>query len=218
MFAGQAHVLPHASIPRRTAVPQHLHVEKPRRRNLKVAVACCLAGGTYCQEVTGTEYDDYKPAKQYFSPKGKAHASISAQEYCDFLDSAMAHFKGQLHFRSRKRHALLVHDKSRVHMSKVVDEHLKTIHLDVAVMPPRSPDLQPLDFGIFSTCKNKLAKHAGRKLKWTERALELKKLINKADIAPPIRGFADRLEACIRAGGGHIEQHLSQLKRNRPKA
>jgi hypothetical protein len=168
--------------------------------------------------VTGTEYDGYEPAKQYHDPKGDAHASMGGEEYCDFLDSARSYFMDQPQFRSRSRHALLVHDKSKVHTSKAVEQHLKSRHLDVAVMPPRSPDLQPLDYGIFSASKNQLAKHAGRAMAWTPKVLELKKLISDADIAPSIHGFVDRLEACISAGGGHIEQHLSQLKRMKPKA
>lgn len=211
-IAGQAHVVPHLSVPGVTAVPQRLHVDQPRRRNLNLAVACCMAGGVYCQEVTGTQYDGYTPAKQYQYPNGKPYASMGAEEYCYFLDSAMEHFKKQLHFRSRKGQALLVHDKSTVHTSKVVQQHLDSRHLEVMVMPPRSPDMQPLDYGIFSTCKTKLAKHLGRTQAWTPRVLELKDLIVNADIAPPIRGIVGRLEACVSSGGGHIESQLAALQ------
>jgi hypothetical protein len=189
-------------------------VAHAKRSNLKLAVACSLAGGVYIQEVTGTDYDGHQQETDYLDAVGDPHSSMGAEEYCDFLQRAWKAFNKSTEFRRRNWQAMLVHDRSTTHNNLLVKATLKKLNLREQLLPPRSPDLQPLDYGVFSTSKNKLQQASERHDDWTQRAIALKKHIREAPFPRIIAQFPQRLEACIRAGGSHIDQELKAVKRD----
>jgi hypothetical protein len=215
---GKHQVPPHLHIPGVTPVPPRFHVAHEKRRNLKLAVACTLAGGVYIQEVTGTDYDGHQQETAYLDTAGHPHRSMGAEEYCDFLQRAWKAFNRSTEFRRRSWQAMLVHDRSTTHNNLLVRAKLKSLNLREMLLPPRSPDLQPLDYGVFSTSKNKIQRASERDDDWTRRAVELEKHIREAPLQQIIAQFPLRLEACIRAGGSHIDQALKAVKRDHAMA
>jgi hypothetical protein len=107
---------------------------------------------------------------------------------------------------------MLVHDRSTTHNNGLVRAKLQSLNLREHLMPPRSPDLQPLDYGVFSTSKNKLQPASERDDDWVQRVVELEKHIREADLSRIVAQFPLRLEACIRSGGGHIDEALKSVK------
>ena len=209
---GQRKVVPHLHIPGVTPVPPRFLVAHAKRRSLKLAVACCLSGGVYIQEVTGTDYEGHTLQPGFIGAAGKPHRSMGAEEYCDFLQRAWSHFNQSKSFQRRNQQAMLVHDRSTTHVNHVVKTQLKSLNLCEELLPPRSPDLQPLDYGVFSTSKNKLERESQRHDDWTKRALDLEKHIREAPFANIVAEFPKRLQACIRAGGQHIDRELKAVQ------
>ena len=77
-------------------------------------------------------------------------------------------------------------------------------------MPPRSPDLNPLDYGTFGPCKVELDRGVSRICAWETRVVKFKDLISKAPVKAIVGAFEARLRAVIRAGGGHINAALKE--------
>lgn len=211
---GQKHVFPHLLIPEVMPIPQRFYSANAQRRSLRLAVAICLAGGVYVKALTGTEYDGYQADKQYLKEdSSKPYSGMGSEEYLDVLKGAVAHFEMQRAFRSRRELAMLVHDRSRVHTSAKVKRGLTEMHLSDVVQPARSPDLQPLDYGIFGTAKAQLDRQLSRNSPWTDRAERFVQLLSEARIEAVIQEFPIRLQACINARGHHIDRTLPELKR-----
>ena len=206
-LTGQKHVIGHLHIPVAMATPQRTHTDAPSRRNVKVAVAICKLGGVYIKELTGTKYNGCKPIKEYKNDNGKVLTCMGGQEYCDFLRGAKRHFMRQAAFSKRSAEAMLVHDKSTPHQSKVATEALARLRLKAVVQPPRSPDLMPLDYGIFGRVKTAIAGRVKILRTWEESVSELEKklLAARSDlIDSTIDQFPRRLEACIASLGDHL--------------
>jgi hypothetical protein len=83
---------------------------------------------------------------------------MAGEEYSPFLKAAWEHFMKQPGFRAHHRSALLVHDRSKAHGSTNVKHSLEEMNLACKVLPPRSPDLMPLDYGVFGSVKQQLGR------------------------------------------------------------
>lgn len=202
----------HLAIPGVTHIPEVAHVDHAQRRSLRLAVAICSLGGVFQMELTGTSYPGCPALPEYLDQKGNPLVSMGAQEYLNFITLARQHFMLGREFRGRRREAMLVHDRNTVHMSKLVKNGLEKLHLPAVAMPPRSPDLMPLDYGIFGICKLKLERTTPRNKPWETRVSNFKSLIQEASVKPTIDQFKDRLNAVLRSGGGHIDQSLKAVR------
>lgn len=213
--AGQKKVPTHLFIPGLMKPPERHHTDKQSRRVVNVAVAISICGGVYVKEVTGTSYQGCEEIQQFNTAKGVAAKSMGGEEYMLFLKDALQHFSAQPAFRAQRRHALLVHDRSRVHQSKCVQQGLAAMKLESILAPPRSPDLMPLDYGLFGTIKQQLGRELPPTAKWEAKAPRFMQLLTEASIQAAVEGYRMRLEACIAAGGYHIDEALKALKRGR---
>jgi hypothetical protein len=190
----------------------HVHVDHPQRRNLKLAVAICSTGGVFQMELTGSDYPGCPAFPPYLDSKGRQLISMGGEEYLHVINAAWQHFSENREFRARRKTALLVHDRGKAHMSAVVMHGLQQLGLRAVAMPPRSPDLMPLDYGIFGTCKLQLERSMPRNAAWGDRVGRFKELIAAAAVKPTIGQFEQRLDAALRAGGGHIDQSLKEVR------
>lgn len=217
--AGQKRCVPHLHVPGLMKTPERFHTDnKTARRALKLAVACNAVGGVFIKETTGTAYSGYHPGKQYevVSRGGlKAASSMVSEEYLDFLRSALEHFKKQAGFRRVSAGALLVHDKSAVHTSAAVMHGLKRMGLDAVVQPPRSPDVMPLDYGIFGFTKLALERAVPRNAPWSDRVQKFRQLLTQCNPRPTIEEYPLRLQAIVDSRGEHIVEALKALKKAR---
>lgn len=210
--AGQKRVMAHLAIPGVTATPQKVYMDASHRQNLHVAVAINKLGGVFFKETSGTSYPGFSPPKTYTDAHGNARTGMAAEEYADFLQAAMKHFSKNPEFRRRREAAMLVHDRSSVHRSGHVATALRSMGLKSVLLPPRSPDLQPLDYGIFGLVKRRVESGLGSDRSWGNRVNLLKKLLADVQPGPTIAQFPKRLEAVVRAGGKHIDNALKEIK------
>jgi hypothetical protein len=195
-----------------TAVPEQYYVDRPQRRNLNLAVACCIHGGIFIWEATGTDYHGYNPAKVYTKSPGSPYTNMSGAEYSDFITTFWAFFNQKPAFRAMRHHAVLVHDRYKVHTGRDACASLDRIGLEARPLPPRSPDLDPLDYGVFATSKTKERRERKPGATWEDRVSEFKRLINQSSFEHSIQQFPLRLTACIKAGGKHIDEALREVK------
>jgi hypothetical protein len=157
------------------------------------------------KEVTGTQYPGCPPLHKYTAANGKPAKCMGQEEYADFIEYAWGQFNQVRAFRRRSAEALLIHDRSRVHSSKVVQQRLGSLGINARLAPPRSPDLMPLDYGVFGAIKLQLGRGLPRTAPWEQRARKFLELLRQRPSDRVIQSFKERLIACIRAHGGHIE-------------
>lgn len=215
-FSGIKRCTPHLSIPGLMETPQRYHIDnKNSRRALKLAVACNAVGGMFIKEITGTCYPGYTAEKTYTckGKEAKTATSMVAPEYLDFIKDAVEFYSKKPGFRRKAGSMLLIHDKSRIHTSKEAVQGLKELGLDVMVQPARSPDLMPLDFGIFGHAKQLLDRDVLRHAPWLDRVQRFKDILSTCSPKETIGQFKLRLEGIIEAKGRHIENALKELKK-----
>ena len=206
-------VAPYLSIPGLTVTPTRFHrTSTGSRKSLKLAVACNAVAGMFIQEVTGTKYEGFQKGSYEVQGKDgpKPATSMNSEEYLHFVGAAWAGFKQKPAFRTVSKGAMLIHDKSRVHTSKKVQDGLKALGLAYMVQPPRSPDLMPLDYGIFGSIKVKLARAAPRLKTWEEKVQAFKSMLLEFNPAPTISQFQLRIARVIEREGKHIELGLKK--------
>jgi hypothetical protein len=109
------------------------------------------------------------------------------------------------------------HDGAPAHFERKVRAYLDEVFPDrwigrsgPVAWPPRSPDLSPLDFFLWSNVKDRVFDGPPPR-----DVAELKTRINAAVAAIPkrtiknvISSFNDRLYHCLTAGGGHFEHQI----------
>ena len=199
-----------------TKPPQRYHSNKGPRRALKLIVFVSMAGGTFIKELTGTAYEGYISGKQYTTVQNKQvkrATAMTGEEYMDCVKAAWKHFMRLSPFRRVAAHAMLVHDKSTVHCSACVVLGLRNMDLTSVVQPARSPDLMPLDYGIFGPAKNKLDAESPRDTRWEDRVALLKGILTARSPDATIAEFPLRLRACIASNGEHFGIALNELRK-----
>lgn len=207
-LAAQKRVTPHLQVSGVMEVPERRHTDRVSRNVINVAVAMNLVGGVYVQEVTGTCYPGCPKLKKYTGAKGQPMKSMGKEEYRDFLQAAWRHFNRHAAFRRNSDKALLVHDRSRVHGSDLVQQWLQRASIRSKLAPPRSPDLMPLDYGLFGTVKQKLGLEQLPTGAWEQRAQRFLQLLREPPSDAIIGSFKKRLQACMKARGRHFEAVL----------
>ena len=180
------------------------------RRAVKLAVFINSRGGVFIQEVTGTKYDGFKAKKEYLTKTGKKAKGAVLEEYKDCVRAACAHYEARV--PALRRHAdrmLLVHDKSKIHHT----QPLPGAPWQPVTHPPRSPDMMPLDYGIFGTVKLRLQREVSRSATWEDKVQLFKKILSEAPFQSTIEQFAPRMNDCIASEGWHFEHLPAALKR-----
>lgn len=146
--------------------------------------------------------------KTYTHPNGTPYKKMGGPEYCDALDVVFAAFAAAAPQSSTRAPLILWHDHDTAHLAMETQHWLQRRGVAQVVGPVRSPDLSPLDYGVFGTAKNKLRRHmsdSGAAMPWAGQAAWLLKELHSTDTKPIIEALPDRLAACVSAGGGHIE-------------
>lgn len=200
-------MVPHIRIPGLMEKPERHHTAKAQRGVVNAAVAVSISGGVYVEEVTGTTYPGCS-VRAFKNKKGKPMRSMGTQEYIDFLERALEHMLRLPSFRRKACEALLVHDRNPVHKSKAVQDWLARKGINSMLAPPRSPDLMPLDYGVFGSIKLQLGKELPPTAAWVARASRFVALLRQAPSSRVILSIRERLLACVRLKGGHVEGAL----------
>ena len=134
--------------------------------------------------------------------KGTDAKGLTKDEYMDCVRAAEKHFKDTSPaFRRLKGPIYLVHDKSTTHPSKPIPG----VSWTILSHPPHSPDLMPLDYGIFGTAKRELDSKITRDMPWADKVKLYKDILMAGPVAATINSYESRMNACINAGGKHFK-------------
>jgi hypothetical protein len=100
----------------------------------------------------------------------------------------------------------LLHDRDGAHNSKAAKSFAAHYNVNAVLLPPRSPDLNPLDYGVFGPAQKKLDRAMEeRRLSWEEQCAFLETALKDADTDAAIKVLPGRIARCIAAKGGHFE-------------
>lgn len=210
----------HLSIRGLTMDPQHFYVDYKNRKALKVACAVMLGAPTksYVKELTGTQYEGCPDIDVYKKPTEEDvdYTGLSAPEYKAFLQCALDHFNRQVPGLKRNPKLRIIHDRAKPHTSQVVTQWASEQRIKVHVLPPRSPDMDPLDYGIFGPFKIWLQRSSARHgWTWDEKCQKAVAYLKSVDVGPTVKQFPQRLRACIEADGHHLTNALIRAKKIR---
>jgi hypothetical protein len=186
-----------------TPPPARFYVSGKARRVLRLVVFVNLLGGVFIKELSGTKYEGRSQQETFHTTQGKEAKAMTLKEYVAAVVSAHAYFNSQSRaFRALGDNVILVHDGARVHHKKKIANAPWT----PVTQPPHSPDMMPLDYGIFGFTKIRLQRAVLRSDRWEHKVAMFKQFIMEAPVGPTINEFKKRMKACIAFGGWHIER------------
>lgn len=105
-----------------------------------------------------------------------------------------------------RRTTSLLHDRDPAHTSKAFERFAASYNIKAELLPVRSPDLNPLDYGVFGPAQKKLdAELERRRMTFAEQCTFLERTIQQASTDAAIAALPQRIKRCIAAKGGHFE-------------
>lgn len=100
----------------------------------------------------------------------------------------------------------LLHDHDPAHTSKAFKALAARYNIDAMLLPARSPDLNPLDYGVFGAAQRKLEREMERqRMTFDEQRAFMERTLQECDTDAAIAALPRRIAACIAAKGGHFE-------------
>ena len=133
---------------------------------------------------------------------------VNAAYYCDEI---LAKLIPEMNELADGGHYVFQQDGARSHTAKATIEYLECNVPEVVpphCWPPRSPDLNPLDYGFWSSIEQNVFKEKIKDLDHLkERLFHFWSILQQDEIDRTIDLFRPRLHAVIKAEGKHIE-HL----------
>lgn len=197
---------------------ERYHVGGTDRSRLKVCVFLRQNFPNQVYIVSTSKYPDYTAPKVYKKASGEVHTGMCGEEYLHAVQKA---FENSVHHNTRgeRSRMVLLHDRDPAHKDSIVSSWCKSQGITIELLPQRSPDLDPLDYGFFGGVKAKLDKADQRqKLGWGPKCSELLKSLEAQPAAATIGELPLRWQACIQAGGRHFDQQLRKLKSKAKRA
>ena len=109
--------------------------------------------------------------------------------------------------RSPRNPVKLVHDRDSVHTSKDTKSFGLRHNIVFIELPARSPDLDPLDYGVFGAVKREWQRKVSKeRMSWERQCSLLIELLEGVDASVAIKAMPSRMQKCIAAEGAHFEQ------------
>jgi hypothetical protein len=185
--------------------PEVVYSPSGKHSTMKVVVILQLNLPTVAHAVSSSDYSGKPEAKEYLDPKTKkARTGMCGEEFADVLAKYFSGHDTPLGVRTRSmpaRPAVIVLDRDPSHTSwEAKLEALNNPNFTLDYMPPRSPDLSPLDSGFLGTVKRRLHKERLRDcLTWEDSCDRLLQLLRTTDPAPYLLGVHARVQATILA-------------------
>lgn len=105
-----------------------------------------------------------------------------------------------------RRKINLLHDRDTAHTSKTFLKFAVDYNINAKLLPPGSPDLDPLDYGVFGPAQRKLDRELElRAMTFEEQCSFLTEAIKQANSDAAIMDLPRRIQRCIAAKGWHFE-------------
>ena len=130
----------------------------------------------------------------------------SGERYCEVVQQALLGGGGASGGERHKTPLKLVHDRDSCHTSQAFRTFARNNKIDLVELPAKSPDLDPLDYGVFGSVKRAWEKEVwANKLGWTAQWQLLVKLLKEKNTDASIASFPSRIQNCKEAEGWHFE-------------
>jgi hypothetical protein len=154
-------------------------------------------------DVSGTKYDGQVLGEDYQTQQGKKAKGMTKMEFAACVRAAYMYYNDKFPaFKRLSQEILLVQDGARVHGKEILPDAPWV----PVTQPPHSPDMMPLDYGIFGFTKIRLQRAVDRGDSWESRVQLFKKFLTEASVVATINEFPLRMKACIASNGMHIEK------------
>ena len=199
---------PHLRVPvLMPLVDRHFQAEL-HRGMLKVGVALLpRAGKTIVKGLSGTTCAEFRPSKHYQTKAGKPATSLTSAEYLDFIKEVLSQLK------PHRESIIWVHDRDPSHRTHAVTQYLESQGHKVMLLPPRSPDLDPLDYAVFGHAKAWLERTMPSSMSsWEQRCSAFVKHLQGISPQKQVEHYIQRLELVLEENGGHIEERMRRSK------
>jgi hypothetical protein len=217
-------------VPGITEDPQVAFVGDERGRgSIHVLVAIQLGKKPVVVVITPSMYPTCPTLKKYptMAKNPTDCVALGAYEYIDALEVVFRELQGS-HATgaaganphcTRSQPCILWHDHGTPHKAGPTDQWLEEHNIKAVMLPARSCDLDPLDYGVFGAAKRRMNKlrWGGTHMQWGDLCEAFLADLWGLDVDRVIEALPERLEACIKAGGGHIEQALKELRGADPR-
>ena len=153
--------------------------------------------------MTGTTCPTLMPTKQYNTKKGDTATSMTSAEYVDVLEGIFRTTSGM---RRLPKPAIFFHDRDPSHLPDEVAQVIRDHGMQPELLPPRSPDLDPLDYAVFGHSKRWWRRNfppVGSS--WDVRCAAFVKHLEGLDPSVQVAHYVSRLHRVVDEEGGHIE-------------
>lgn len=130
----------------------------------------------------------------------------SGQRYSECVQQALLRGAGSSAAGRRSEELKLVHDRDSTHTSVAFTRFARSNNIQLLQLPPKSPDLDPLDYGVFGAVKRAWEKQVwADRLGWDAQCQLLIRLLEGYNPSAAIMSLPSRIEQCIEAQGWHFE-------------
>lgn len=194
-------------LPGVTQPKEQMYVKKQERATVKwvVALHTRTKTSTWMRVHGTTENMCDKPLPEYLTRAGKAALGFCTEEYLKILERLFPEDKRRSCNRGPQWVEALVHDRDPVHQTKEVEDFLHARGIKNCLLPPRSPDLDPLDYCVFGCVKRSVRVVDDTNLDgFKKKCATLESKLGELDVERKTSGFKARLLRVVKAKGGHI--------------
>lgn len=172
-----------------------------------------LGHGKLVVEVPTPEEKEKRAKKKkgsvWLAAESKPVSALTSASYCRYVLTALGKREGKMGKRKRSspRHPVrLVHDRDSAHTSAETAAFAARHGIELLLLPARSADLDPLDYGVFGAVKQAWRRRVQKeRLDWEAQCALLIQLLQAADASAAITALPARIQKCIAARGGHFE-------------
>ena len=179
-----------------------------------VAVAVQLGHGNLVVRLPTPEEKEIRAKKKkgsvWLAKDNAAASPLTSGNYVRYVLTPLAKADNKMGAgkrRSPRRPVMLVHDKDSVHTSQETAGFAARHGIQLIELPARSPDLDPLDYGVFGAIKREWSKRVFREqLDWESQCSLLIELLQATDASAAIRALPGRIQKCIDANGSRFEK------------
>lgn len=187
--------------------------DSKNRKRLKLLVGLRLGRAPAVVHLTGSKYAGCPDVPAYATGGGDDSRDMTAREYIAAIEAVLQQLGFNVARKSPRGRPVLCHDRCPAHKSHLVTEYLKSIRVHNLMLPPRSPDLDPLDYGVFGPAKLKMlkARVGAAHLSWDEACAWFVQHLKQLNTDNTVLDFERRLKACKMVAGDHFEHRLSEL-------
>lgn len=100
----------------------------------------------------------------------------------------------------------LLHDRDPAHTSHAFRDWAAAYNINAVLLPPRSPDLDPLDYGVFGAAQRSLDSELERSpLSFQQQCAHMRQRIEQTNTDAAFAALPGRITRCIAARGWHFE-------------